>query len=122
MKWLLAALLLTGIALVIYVPPWSDQSARREIRFDHAEPMLPMTFTHNDHFGVACATCHHEFVDRTAGLPCIACHVTDTKVAPLLEQQFHTLCRTCHIEKQKVGKPSGPTRSCIDCHLPDTGF
>lgn len=122
MKWILVALMLIGIALVVLGPPGAPKSAERKKPFENADPLLPMTFAHSDHFDVACATCHHEFVDGTAGLPCIACHATDAKVAHMLEQQFHSLCRTCHVREQASGKPSGPTRSCLDCHLPGSGF
>lgn len=81
-----------------------------------------MTFVHDDHLGVSCATCHHEFVDGTTGSSCLNCHVQDPEVAPLLEQQFHTLCRSCHVEKEAAGEASGPTRRCIACHLPDDQF
>ncbi|WP_424987506.1 cytochrome c3 family protein [Microbulbifer sp. S227A] len=122
MKGILAILLLIGTALVVLGPPFAPVSANRVQLFEDGEPILPMTFAHNDHFGVACATCHHEFVDGTTGLPCIACHSTDRTVAHLFEHQFHTLCRSCHMREQAAGKASGPTRRCIDCHLPDSAF
>lgn len=122
MKWFLGILTLVGIAMVVFVPPGVPQLAQRQALYENAPPMLPMTFRHNNHFDVACATCHHEFVDGTTGLPCIACHATEAKVAPMLEDQFHTLCRTCHVRERSSGKPSGPTRSCLDCHLPDSEF
>ncbi len=122
MKALLAVLLLAGIGLVAFGPPGADPAARRDIRFAGAQPVLPMTFGHADHFAIACATCHHEFVDGTAGLPCLACHLTDAKVAPVLETQFHGLCRSCHLRERAGGDDSGPTRRCIACHLPDAQF
>ncbi len=122
MKGILAILLLLAVALVVLGPPFASVSADRAALFENGEPILPMTFAHNDHFRVACATCHHEFVDGTGGLPCIACHATDKQVAHRFEEQFHTLCRSCHVREQALGKPSGPTRQCADCHLPDTAF
>lgn len=122
MKWVLLVVILIGVALVVLGPPGAPSSAKRETMFETARPLLPMTFAHADHFDVACATCHHEFVDGTAGLPCIACHATDEKVAYLFEHQFHTLCRSCHVQEQALGNASGPTRRCVDCHLPDDAF
>jgi hypothetical protein len=52
--------------------------------------MLPVTFAHLDHRSVT-----------------------------LIETQFHTLCRDCHVEKQAEGEDGGPTRRCLDCHTTD---
>lgn len=118
MKWGLLAALLLGAALVAFGPPGAV--AERAPRYGGTTPILAMTFAHSDHFAVvACKTCHHEFADRLMGLPCMTCHVTDAKVSGKLEEQFHTLCRSCHVEERAAGKPSGPTRRCIACHLPD---
>lgn len=81
-----------------------------------------MTFAHADHATEPCATCHHNFVDGITGLACISCHLTDSKVAHLFEAQFHTLCRTCHVEERAAGRDSGPTRHCITCHMRDNEF
>jgi hypothetical protein len=121
-KWLLAALFLAGVALVVTGLPMGQPLPERAARFGGSLAVLPMTFTHQSHFGKPCATCHHEFVDRTAGPPCMTCHVTDQKVAPLLEAQFHGLCQSCHIDEHAAGRPSGPTRRCIACHLDDHAF
>ncbi len=122
MKPVLATLFLAGLAMVLFRMPWTDPEASRSVRFPGEEPVLAMTFHHNAHFTVACATCHHEFVDGTTGPPCINCHVTDPTVAHRLETQFHTLCRDCHAELASDGETSGPTRRCIACHLPDNAF
>ncbi|UXU76519.1 MULTISPECIES: cytochrome c3 family protein [unclassified Paracoccus (in: a-proteobacteria)] len=81
-----------------------------------------MRFGHDDHLGLPCAGCHHEFVDATTGPPCLTCHVTDVKVSPLLREQFHQLCQSCHTETRTRGQASGPMRRCGDCHVPDTEF
>lgn len=120
MKWMLAALFALGVALVVWGPPGARPE--RTHSFNRAVPVLPMTFSHADHGGEPCAICHHNFIDRISGLACISCHITDPKVAHLFEAQFHTLCRSCHVEERAAGQPSGPTRRCIDCHLPDTRF
>lgn len=122
MKRLLAALFLAGAILVITGPPWPVPTAKRAVFSGSGRPILPMTFIHNDHKGVSCTICHHEFVDGTTGLSCINCHLTDPKVAHLFETQFHDLCRTCHMDEQAAGKPGGPTRHCAACHLPDNQF
>ena len=123
MKWLILILFIGGTALVIWGPWWLTELPEREPRFGGSLPVLPMNFRHNDHFTVACATCHHEFIDDTpAGAPCMTCHLTDTTIVPLLEEQFHGLCMSCHAELDAEGKPSGPARSCIGCHLDDHEF
>ena len=112
MKALLALLLLLGGAIVVLGLPWADPGARRAPRFGGTTPILAMTFAHSDHPAVACTTCHHEFRDGRRSLPCMTCHVTDPTVAPLLEAQFHDLCRSCHVEERAAGKVAGPTRRC----------
>lgn len=122
MKWLLLALLALGVGLVVLGPPPPIPTVHRAVVAGAGRPILPMSFVHDDHRGVPCATCHHEFVDGTVGTTCIDCHVTDPKVSALLERQFHDLCRTCHVDEQAAGKAHGPTRSCIACHVGDDQF
>lgn len=122
MKWLPAGLFVVGLVLVVAGPPPPVPTARRAVVAGAGRPILPMSFVHDDHRGVPCATCHHEFVDGTVGTTCINCHVTAPKVAGLLERQFHDLCRSCHVEEQSAGEVHGPTRRCIACHLPDDRF
>jgi hypothetical protein len=33
-----------------------------------------------------------------------------------MEQQFHDLCKSCHIERHHAGEDSGPLRQCSGCH------
>lgn len=122
MKWVLAALLIAGVALVALGLPFGGVQPERAPRFGGDLAVLPMTFAHESHFGMACARCHHEFAERLAGPSCMACHATDPKVAPLLEAQFHELCRSCHVTEHVAGNPSGPTRRCVACHLDDQAF
>lgn len=91
----------------------------RDTYYGSPEPILPMTFAHSDHVGVNCLNCHHNFRDETGRESCMYCHVTRPKVAPLMEAQFHDLCRSCHVERQLEGEPAGPTRRCLACHLGD---
>ncbi|AGT10758.1 cytochrome c3 family protein [Paracoccus aminophilus] len=120
MKWLLLALLIGGGALVAFGPP-GPRPVRGD-QFGRGSWALPMTFAHKDHGSVTCATCHHEFAKRIPGPSCVTCHLTDAKVAPLFEEQFHNLCRSCHVEDHAAGKAAGPTRRCLSCHLPDNKF
>ena len=122
MKWLLGALFLAGAWLVVAGLPVAGPQPDRAPRFGGGLAVLPMTFTHESHFGQPCATCHHEFADHRAGQTCMACHVTDPKAAPFLEAQFHGLCQSCHVAEHAAGRPAGPTRRCIACHLDDHGF
>ena len=84
------------------------------------EPLLPITFAHADHQEVNCIACHHEFVDATPRGPCFECHKEDPQVAHLVEEQFHDLCRGCHVERHAEGLAAGPTRACTACHTADT--
>ncbi len=78
-----------------------------------------MTFAHIDHATVNCIDCHHNYIDATGGGLCMNCHMTNADVWPLLENQFHDLCRSCHAEKAALGEDGGPPRRCIACHLGD---
>lgn len=120
MKPLLALVFLAGLALVAFGLP--GRGPLRAAVPGTPVAVLPMRFAHNDHFGVSCATCHHEFVDGTVGPPCLACHVTDLGVRPLLQDQFHQLCMSCHEEKSAAVIASGPVRHCTGCHQTDAAF
>lgn len=77
---------------------------------------LAMAFGHLDHREVNCIACHHNFADDTGHGLCIDCHVRDAELRPLLEAQFHALCRGCHATERHAGHDAGPTRRCRDCH------
>jgi hypothetical protein len=81
-----------------------------------AEAPLVMTFGHADHREQNCIVCHHNFVDDTGQGLCIDCHVRDPELRAVFEQQFHDLCRGCHVEERRKGHDAGPTRRCLDCH------
>jgi len=81
--------------------------------------MLAVNFAHADHTAQNCIACHHNYVDDTGTGPCFECHVTDPEVSPIIETQFHDLCRGCHVDSQLAGEAYGPTRRCIDCHITD---
>jgi predicted CXXCH cytochrome family protein len=84
-----------------------------------SDAMLVVNFAHADHLEQNCVECHHNFVDATGTGMCFDCHKTHTQVAHLIEEQFHDLCRNCHIENQAAGADHGPTRQCVSCHVKD---
>ena len=97
-----------------------SQDASHANRVPHpAGTMLAVYFAHADHTHETCISCHHNYVDDTGTGMCFDCHKTDQEVAPLIEEQFHDLCRTCHEQKQSEGEVHGPTRECSACHIPD---
>ncbi len=119
MKTALAA---TVLLIALFVVPGSPFAIDRPVKSNYYQSpsdILPMTFAHLDHVTENCLVCHHNYNDDTGGDPCMYCHVINVEVAPLLEQQFHTLCRDCHEERQLEGATGGPTRRCLSCHLTD---
>lgn len=122
MKWGLLIVLLAGAGIVAFGLPGRTPLAQRETLFASGTATLAMTFAHSAHETIICTQCHHEFTDGTVGPTCMSCHNSDPAVAPWLEQQFHDLCRGCHIEQQAQGLTSGPTRVCTACHVPDDDF
>ncbi len=117
MKAYVIVLAVGAVLLLNYGTPLSGERPARALRWESPDPILPMTFAHEDHVTENCVLCHHNYVDDTGGSPCMYCHVTDATVYPLLETQFHDLCRGCHEEKRIAGLAGGPTRVCVDCHL-----
>jgi len=78
--------------------------------------VLDMSFGHADHREQNCIVCHHNYVDDTGQGLCIDCHVRDPELRAVFEQQFHDLCRGCHVDERRQGHDAGPTRRCLDCH------
>ena len=109
MRWVVSAGALILIAFLLGV---REESIARA-------PALPMSFAHQDHMEVGCATCHHNFLDDTGQGLCIDCHKTDPEIAADIEEMFHDLCRDCHVERQREGLEGGPTRACFACHEGD---
>ena len=109
MRWLVVSGILIAMAGLWFIREDSIASA----------PTLPMSFAHQDHMEVGCATCHHNFVDDTGQGFCIDCHKTDPEIAADVESMFHDLCRECHVQRQRDGLEGGPTRACIGCHQGD---
>jgi hypothetical protein len=118
-KLLFAVTVLIGILIVVFGSPVAKETPVRDFQYGSPEKILPMSFAHLDHLAENCVVCHHNYVDDTGGGLCMNCHVTDQTVWPLLENQFHDLCRSCHTEKAAEGIDGGPPRECMACHLGD---
>lgn len=92
----------------------------------HAElarnrPMLPLDFNHQLHGKVNCLTCHHDYADHAPSAPtgersCLLCHKKTPALAQRIEQDFHTLCRDCHLKQLQAIHIAGPVRECQRCH------
>lgn len=106
---LVGAFLISLVGLAVWYRPVAIVEA----------PLLPMTFGHADHRDVACTQCHHNFIDDSGAGICIDCHKNTPELAPVIEAQFHTLCRDCHAQRSLDREASGPLRACEGCHLPD---
>ena len=119
MKSLFAAIVLLGVLVVVFGSPIAGEAPVLDHYYEAPKKILPMSFAHLDHVPVNCVDCHHNYVDDTGGGLCMNCHVTDQTVWPLLENQFHDLCRGCHEEKAALGEDGGPPRECMACHLGD---
>ena len=119
MKFAVVVFAVVFAAVFALGTPLPVQTPDVDHHWDSKRAVLPMNFAHDDHLGKNCITCHHNYVDDTGGDPCMYCHVTDERVAHLLESQFHELCMGCHVDKALAGEPHGPVRRCISCHLGD---
>ena len=119
MKWLFVIVLVIGALVVAYGSPVAKEKPVRDYYYGSPEPILPMNFAHEDHVPVNCVDCHHNYIDDTGGGLCMNCHVTDESVWPLLERQYHDLCRGCHEDKAALGEAGGAPRECMACHLGD---
>lgn len=94
----------------------------------HAElvrsrPLLPLDFNHQLHGKVNCLTCHHDYADHAPSAPtgersCLLCHKKTPALALRIEQDFHTLCRDCHLQQSQAFHATGPIRECQRCHVP----
>ncbi len=119
MKTATVAAFLIVTWILIYGSPFAGEQPKVGHYYNSPELILPMTFAHLDHTSVECIDCHHNYVDDTGGDSCMHCHVTNVEVWPLLEEQFHDLCRGCHEDLAAKGEAGGPPRQCIACHVAD---
>lgn len=107
----MTALLLAGAATALVT--WRAHLVR-------TRPLLQITFDHQDHGAVRCATCHHNFFDDTGRDACYFCHKIRPELAMTIEQDFHVFCRDCHVKIATRGIRSGPLRRCAACHAETT--
>ena len=112
------AMLLAGMT-IFSAHVATDKDNINQVIPHHAGELLVVSFAHADHTEQHCVECHHNFVDDTGVGLCFDCHKSVADIAPLIEQQFHDLCRGCHEQKQLESQAHGPTRSCIACHTSD---
>ncbi len=100
----------------------------------------PVTFSHQRHSEletVGCVTCHHTMESNDESIrSCYSCHEakyysiarikkadsgqpgaekTEPQV-PYAQQAFHGLCVGCHQVRRAQKLPTGPDKSCRDCH------
>jgi len=114
-------LVVAAIAGVVFLgSPLTQPTEQPAHLYGSETPILPMSFAHADHENETCVTCHHNFADDTGHGFCMNCHVTQPDLAPLLEAQFHDLCRGCHLEKRLDSEDSGPLRACSGCHIAES--
>jgi hypothetical protein len=116
MKTKLAVMLLCGCLLAVFsvssVMAADPPKAPIAIKIDGAK-MAPVTFTHNVHAKVDCATCHHK--DAQDPKACTTCHGKDAKGnQPAVKDAFHTKCQTCH--KDAAAKGAKAPTKCTECH------
>lgn len=104
----LAALLLM-LAVAYAAADWRWQAIEQR-------PQLPVAFEHLDHSGVACADCHHNFIDDSGGGACYNCHKMSPEIRARIEPMFHDFCRGCHLTTRMDDQESGPIRECSLCH------
>ena len=104
MKFVLLAIIVAAGAIIVFGSPIAKEKPVLDHYYESPEPILPMSFAHEDHIAENCILCHHNYNDDTGGGPCMNCHTTNQDVWPLFEKQYHDLCRTCHEEKAALGE------------------
>jgi hypothetical protein len=103
----------TGVATALAVGPLSELrlASLRMSPVDHAG------FSHSDHGGIRCTTCHHNFVDRSGSENCITCHKRLTNAESIrVDRLFHAFCGDCHRSEKAAGRKTGPIDHCTGCH------
>jgi hypothetical protein len=114
-KLILMALpaILLGLVTALAVGPLAQArlTTLRSSPIDHAR------FSHNDHTGFVCTSCHHNFTDRTGMENCISCHkALSTSEMMRVDRLFHAFCADCHRRESVAGRKSGPLDHCTACH------
>lgn len=103
----------SGAAAALAAGPLSEArlASLRVSPVDHAG------FSHGDHGGIACTTCHHNFIDRSGKENCITCHKRLTISEPMrIDRMFHAFCSECHRDEKAAGHKTGPIDHCMGCH------
>ncbi len=119
MKTIIVILIAAAGMVIVFGSPVAREKPVSGYYYESPVPILPMSFAHADHTTENCILCHHNYNDDTGGGPCMNCHTTNRDVWPLLQRQFHDLCRSCHADKAALGEEGGPPRHCIECHRGD---
>jgi hypothetical protein len=104
---------LLGLVAALAVGPLAQArlAALRSAPIDHAR------FSHDDHTGFVCTTCHHNFTDRADKENCISCHKRlSTSEAMRVDRLFHAFCSDCHRREKLLGRETGPIDHCTACH------
>lgn len=113
--------LVATLALFVGAIAWLAMGSVAETRLTSLRqtPIDHARFLHTDHAGLACAGCHHNFVDRTGTENCLTCHkrlsVSETT---RIDSMFHAFCSDCHRTDKRAGGQFGPIDDCNGCHGP----
>jgi hypothetical protein len=119
LKFTTVLLALALVLVAVFGTPIGGELPERDTYYGSPEPILPMSFAHQDHAREQCVECHHNYADDTGSGLCMNCHVSDEELWPVLETQYHDLCMGCHVRKSAHGEDGGPPRQCIICHVID---
>jgi hypothetical protein len=78
-------------------------------------------FEHSIHGEVDCVNCHHDWAEPgglISGDSCASCHLGRPGLRARLEEDFHRLCRGCHVdERSSHPQLSAPAARCSECHI-----
>lgn len=107
------------LALFVGAIAWLAMGSMAETRLASLRqaPVDHARFLHTDHTRLACAGCHHNFVDRTGNENCLTCHKRiSVSEATRIDAVFHAFCSDCHRADKRAGKKFGPIDDCNGCH------
>jgi predicted CXXCH cytochrome family protein len=105
------------VALLALLHPGASLTLREP--FALRSERLALDFPHDKHREVACARCHHDFLDRSGQGSCVSCHRSaraDIRVGA--EARFHDFCLGCHRDPPEYLTAHGPVTGCDTCHAP----
>ena len=125
---LTVCLLLAGATLTVAQGPEAPDDIAIENEGYTADKKEPVPLSHKKHaedYQVACADCHHDYVDGEnvwkQGDPvkkCVECHhpVKEEAEGIDLKKAFHDNCKKCHKQAVLDGKTNAPDKKCTGCH------